>query len=542
MYASYLSKTNAYRVYKEAVLEAQENDGSKVIQDLVTGSAAAHDDEKKTVVFAKLMSKHGRGLDLEPLLETGYHIMLFRDPVRVITSYAAAETAGTVGTVTLEETGYPDLLAIYSELKRIQGRVLLLQSDDLTKDPKTALTKVCNFCGIPFVETMLEWSKGPKSYDGVWAPQWYQKVHESTSFQHDEKPLPVLTAQHRSLVAAATPFYDVLDRASEEEEEEEETPVVVGPCPEKNKDILVWIGRPGRGRLVPRALAKVSVFDAAVQGGDACWEGIRIYENGMIFALEKHLQRLRDSVKILDFHDSHTNDEIKEALFATLKANGMRSDAHVRLTLTRGEKVTSSMNPKFNIFGTTLIVLAEHKPVMSPATYDNLNGVNLTVAAIRRNSPATLDSKIHHCNMCNNILAKIEANAAGAADAIMLDLDGFVAETNGTNLFLVKKNQLATPTPDHCLPGITRGLIVDLCPKIGLSCDERRVSLGEFFCADEVFTTGTMGELTPVISIDHRPIGNGIVGPVTKQIQAAFHRLTRQPDLATPIPGIMESM
>ena len=205
-------------------------------------------------------------------------------------------------------------------------------------------------------------------------------------------------------------------------------------------------------RLLPREAGKVSVLDSAVQGGDAVWEGVRIY-SGRVFKLEEHLERLQDSAKAMAFQNIPSRDFIRTCIFRTLAANGMRDSAHIRLTLTRGAKITSSMNPKFNIFGTNLIVLPEWKPVGDPATYDNAKGVSLITATNRRNSPQYVDSKIHHCNLINNILPKIQANYANAADALMLDHEGFVSETNATNVFMVKNGIVLTPHGDSCLPG-----------------------------------------------------------------------------------------
>ena len=182
----------------------------------------------------------------------------------------------------------------------------------------------------------------------------------------------------------------------------------------------------------PRDEARVSVFDSSVQGGDAVWEGLRVYD-GKVFRLGDHLTRLLDSARALRFEPLPDLDEVRRALFATLEANGMRDGAHVRLTLTRGPRLTSGMSPRFNRKGTCLIVLAEWKPpVYDPA------GIRLITSSIRRNSPQSLDSRIHHNNLLNNILAKLEADAAGVDDAVMLDLQGFVAETNATNIFLVE--------------------------------------------------------------------------------------------------------
>ena len=196
----------------------------------------------------------------------------------------------------------------------------------------------------------------------------------------------------------------------------------------------------------------------------------------------------------------------------------MHHKAHIRLTLTRGEKITSGMDPRLNQAGCTLIVLAEHKPPV----YDNTQGIRLITSAIRRNNPQFLDSKIHHNNLLNNILAKIEANVAGADDAVMLDILGFVAETNATNLFMIKNGQLFTPHPDACLPGITRKLVLDMASELGIPAIERNLSLTEFYNADEVFTTGTMGELTPVHEIDGRQIINRANADILSRLQQHF--------------------
>ena len=285
------------------------------------------------------------------------------------------------------------------------------------------------------------------------------------------------------------------------------------PADPRNADILVYVD----GRLWPRDEARVSVFDSVVQGGDAVWEGLRVYD-GRIAELDGHLQRLQASAKALAFVDVPSSDAIRAAIFETLAANEMRDDAHIRLTLTRGEKVTSGMNPKFNQSGCTLIVLAEWKP---PVYSDD--GIRVVTASTRRNTPACLDSKIHHNNLLNNILASIEANVAGVDSAIMLDVNGFVSETNDTNLFLVRGGSVLTPYADSCLPGLTRQMILDICRQEGIDAAERNLSLTELYTADEVFTSGTMGELTPVLEADGRLIGDGSRGPVTRQLQK-LHR------------------
>ena len=289
----------------------------------------------------------------------------------------------------------------------------------------------------------------------------------------------------------------------------------------QNKDILVSIN----GRLYPRQEAKISVFDSAVQGGDAVWEGLRVYE-GRIFCLDKHLERLHQSAHALDFKDIPSKEEITRAIVTTLEANGMRDGVHIRLTLTRGEKITSGMDPRLNQSGCTLIVLAEWKPPVYPPS------IRLITSSVRRHNPAFLDSKIHHNNLLNNILSKIEANYAGVDAGIMLDKDGFVAEANGVNLFCIRRGEVLTPLPDACLPGITRGLVLEICRNLEIPCRERNLSLAEFYSADEVFTTGTMGELTRVEEIDGRAIRNRFGSSVLDAIATEFRNRTRQEGFA----------
>lgn len=267
----------------------------------------------------------------------------------------------------------------------------------------------------------------------------------------------------------------------------------------RNKSIKIYID----GAILSRDEAKISVFDSVVQGGDAVWEGLRVYQGG-IFCLDRHLNRLMDSAQAMAFVDIPSKEEIKKALSEILVANNMTDDVHIRLTLSRGLKTTSGMDPRLNIYGPTLIIVPEYKPPV----YDNENGITVITSSIRRNSPNNLDSKIHHNNLINNILAKIQSNVAGADAALMLDNYGFAAELNGTNVFIVKDGIIYTPHADACLHGITRGLIIQLARENNFSCIEKNISLTEMYSADEVFCTGTMGELTPIMAIDGRKIQN----------------------------------
>ena len=285
---------------------------------------------------------------------------------------------------------------------------------------------------------------------------------------------------------------------------------------QRNENILIHVG----GELLPREDAKISVFDSLVQGGDGVWEGLRVY-NGKIFALDAHLDRLLDSARAMAFEEIPSREKIKAAIFETLKANGMRDEVHIRLTLSRGKKVTSSMNPIVNQHGTCLIVLAEWKAPIYAST-----GIRLVTSAIRRNPAQCIDSKIHHNNLINNILAKVEANVADVDDAIMLDIFGFVSETNATNIFLIKRGQVLTPHADSCLPGITRSNVIYLAREAQIPLVERNVSLTEVYTADEMFTTGTVGELSPVLEVDGRQIGTGSPGPITGRLQELYAETT----------------
>jgi branched-chain amino acid aminotransferase len=285
---------------------------------------------------------------------------------------------------------------------------------------------------------------------------------------------------------------------------------------ERNRDIVVNVG----GRLTHRDQAAVSPFDSAVQGGDAVWEGLRLH-GGRIFRLDEHLARLRRSARALAFESVPSDAEITEQIRRTLAANAMTDGVHIRLTLTRGVKITSGMDPRLNQSGPTLIVLPEYKPPV----YDSA-GITLITSSIRRPAPDCLDPKIHHANLLPSILAKIEANVAGADDALMLDQRGFVAETNATNVFCVTEGVLGTPEAVACPEGITRDAVLELAGRAGIERAVGNYSLVQLYNADEVFVTGTMGGIAPVIRIDGRAIGDGRPGPVTAKLTAMLGELT----------------
>jgi branched-chain amino acid aminotransferase len=284
----------------------------------------------------------------------------------------------------------------------------------------------------------------------------------------------------------------------------------------RNRDLIVNIN----GRLIHRDQAGVSPFDSVVQGGDAVWEGLRLY-HGRIFKLHQHLDRLERSARALSFAEIPAHQKIIEEIKRTLSANKMRDGVHIRLTLTRGVKITSGMDPRLNQSGLTLIVLAEFKPPVYAKT-----GLTLITSRFRRPPPEILDPRIHHANLLNSILAKIEANQAGADDALMLDTHGFIAETNATHIFIVRNGNVETSRVVACPEGITRGTVLDICAAEKISCSETDLVLEEVYRADEVFCTGTMGELASVTKIDNKTIADGKVGAITKRLSDLYEART----------------
>ncbi|KAH0923537.1 hypothetical protein HID58_023555 [Brassica napus] len=520
LYAAYLKSTGADRPYRDELLSKMEFDGEKVVKDIIYGPG------NKKYRFCKHISKQRLlGLPSE-LMSEGKHFILIRNPLNILPSFEK------VHPLSFAELGLGELVSIYSDLCQMGTPPAIVDADELQQDPEGTLRGLCNDLEIPFQASMLKWEAGPIPEDGLWASWWYKTVHKSTGFSSPSNYPHTFPLKHYDLLEQCLPLYNILRRHVKHKSSlltSTLTPPSL-PVPE-NAKLFAWVG----DEIVPREMAKVSVFDSVVQGGDSVWEGLRIYK-GKVFKLEEHLDRMFDSAKALAFNNVPTREEVKEAIFRTLITNGMFDNTHIRLSLTRGKKVTSGMSPAFNRYGCTLIVLAEWKPPV----YDNDGGIVLVTATTRRNSPNNLDSKIHHNNLLNNILAKIESNNANVDDAIMLDKDGFVSETNATNIFMVKKGRVLTPRADYCLPGITRATVMELVVKEDFILEERNISLSEFHTADEVWTTGTMGELSPVVKIDGRVIGEGKVGPVTRRLQNAYKKLTD--DSGVPIPTYQKNL
>ncbi|KAL1339765.1 hypothetical protein AAHE18_U063800 [Arachis hypogaea] len=513
LYSNFLRVSGLHKPYWDQLLSKMESDGNKVVKDIISRPGS------KKYRFCKHMSKQ-KVLGLtEDLMKNGKHFILIRNPLDILSSF------DNDAFPTFSELGFVELVCIYNELYELGKPPVVIDAAELQQDPEDTLRGLCNDLEIPYQPAMLKWEAGPKSIDGLWAPWRYKTVHKSTHFKQERKDLQPFPFSLYALLEQSLPLYNLLRRHVKKKRSLLSPPLPLPDLPvPANEKLLAWVG----DEIVTRESAKVSVFDSVVQGGDSVWEGLRVY-NGKIFKLEEHLDRMFDSAKALAFENVPTRDEIKEAIFQTLVRNGMFDNSHIRLSLTRGKKVTSGMSPAFNLYGCTLIVLAEWKPPV----YDNTHGIVLVTASTRRNSPNNLDSKIHHNNLLNNILAKIEGNNAKADDAIMLDKDGYLSETNATNIFIVKKGRVLTPHADYCLPGITRATVMNLVVEQQLILEERRISLSEVHTADEIWTTGTMGELSPVVKVDARIIGNGEVGPVTKRLQAAYKKLTQ--DSGVPI-------
>ncbi len=517
LYAHYLRVSGADHPGRDEVLAAQDSDGERVVGQVVLAPV------DRAIHFQKHMAHHLVDLDLG-FLEKTRNVLLIRDPAEVVVTLARQ-----VPRPSMRDVGIERQFELLEFLEARGQSVPVVAARALLLDPEGVLRALCRRLEIPWDPAMLSWPAGPRPYDGVWARHWYENVHRSTGFgPYVSKTEPTPDAL-RPLIEQCRPFYErLLARAIR-------APSLPDP---RNADILVWID----GVLLPRSEAKVSVFDSVVQGGDAVWEGIRVYD-GRVFALDEHLARLTASARALAFAEVPSEATVRNAIFATLRANGMRDGAHMRVTLTRGRKVTSGMDPRNNQEGCTLIVLAEWKAKADTRgqPVDPARGITLITSATRRNHADCLDSRIHHNNLLNNILAKIEANAAGADDALMLDCEGFLAETNATNVFLVRGGVVVTPIADRCLPGITRAKVLDICAANGIALEERRVTLDEAWTADEMFVTGTLGELTPVATLDGRPIGGTHAsprGPVTARLQRLYADLTA-PEGSGPEPELV---
>jgi len=284
----------------------------------------------------------------------------------------------------------------------------------------------------------------------------------------------------------------------------------------RNADVLVYLN----GDFVPRAEARVSVFDGGFLVGDGIWEGLRLH-HGVFPFLDRHLDRLEAGLRTVDLAQPFDRDAIIEILHETVRRNQMHDGVHLRLMITRGEKKTPSQHPDLVVGGPTVVVTAEYKEA-DPSVRDR--GIRLYTATIRRPPPDTLDPKLNCHSKLHEVIALIQAYKAGADEALMLDVGGAVATCNATNFFIVKRGALWTSTGQHCLNGITRAVVLEVAREAGWEVHEREFSLVDVYGADEAFVTGTFGGLTPVIEVDGRPIGDGAPGPLVPELRTMYQR------------------
>ncbi len=279
----------------------------------------------------------------------------------------------------------------------------------------------------------------------------------------------------------------------------------------RNESISIWLN----GNLVPKAQAMVSIYDSGFMLGDGVWEGLRLYDNRWAFVRE-HLDRLFEAAKAIDLDIGMTRDEMLQAIIDTQKANGMVTDAHARLMVTRGVKSRPFQHPSLSRQGPTVAIIMEHsKPQIA-------RPIRLATVPHIRGLPMTQDPKLNSHSKLNCILACIAAEKAGADEALMLDVHGFVNTTNACNFFIVRKGEVWTSTGDYCMNGITRQKVIDLCRENGIPVFERNYSLVDTYSACEAFLTGTFGAQTPVGEIDGRIIGDGRMGPVTERLRGLY--------------------
>jgi branched-chain amino acid aminotransferase len=282
----------------------------------------------------------------------------------------------------------------------------------------------------------------------------------------------------------------------------------------RNEAIFIYVN----GRILPKAEAVVSVYDAGFMLGDGVWEGIRLYDGRWAF-LDEHIERLFEAAKAIDLDIAMTPDQVKSALSETQRANGMTTDAHARLMVTRGVKTRPFQHPKLSQRGPTVAIIMEHSRPKLPRP------IRLATVPHLRGLPMTQDPKLNSHSKLNCILACIAAEKAGADEALMLDVHGFVNTTNACNVFIVRKGQVWTSTGDYCMNGITRGKVIQLCRDNGIPVFERNFSLVDVYSAQEAFLTGTFGAQTPVGMVDGRQIGTGQMGPMTERLRTLYKAL-----------------
>ncbi|MCA9944658.1 MAG: aminotransferase class IV [Ardenticatenaceae bacterium] len=287
----------------------------------------------------------------------------------------------------------------------------------------------------------------------------------------------------------------------------------------RNESVQIYIN----GELFPRNEAKISVFDSGYLVGDGIWEALRLHEGVLVF-LDEHLDRLWQGAATIGMDIGMSRDELTAALWQTIRANEMHDNVHVRFMLTRGIKKTPSQDPRLTISGPNLVIIAEHK-LADPASRGR--GVTLFTSSIRRGSPDYLDPRLNCHSKLHEVMALVQALEAGADEALMLDIHGFVATCNATNFFMVKNGEVWTSTGQYCMNGITRGKVIEACRQNNIPCYQKNFSLFDVYGADEAFVTGTFGGLTPVTKVDGRIIGSGSYGQMTRRLQGLYEELVQ---------------
>src|SRR6056297_1187288 len=284
----------------------------------------------------------------------------------------------------------------------------------------------------------------------------------------------------------------------------------------RNEDVLVYIN----GELLHRNDAKISVFDSGYLVGDGVWEGLRLHDGVLVF-LKDHLDRLFQGAKAIGMDLKMSREEITETIHKTLKANDMTDGVHVRVMFTRGIKKTPSQDPRLTVSGPNLVIIAEYKKA-DPESRNR--GVKLFTSTIRRGSPDYLDPRLNCHSKIHEVQALIQALEAGADEALMLDINGFVSTCNATNFFMVKDGEVWTSTGQYCMNGITRKKIIEICESSKIPCHQKNFSLFDVYGSDEAFVTGSFGGLTPVTEIDGRVISESVPGEMTQKLQALYER------------------
>ncbi len=287
----------------------------------------------------------------------------------------------------------------------------------------------------------------------------------------------------------------------------------------RNEQVKIFIN----GELFPRAEAKISVFDSGYLVGDGVWEALRLHQGVLVF-VEDHLERLWQAAKTVGMTLGFTKAELIEQIWTTIRANDMHDQVHIRVMVTRGIKKTPSQDPRLTISGPNLVIIAEHKEA---AKTTKERGITLFTSTIRRGAPDYLDPRLNCHSKLHEVQALIQAIEAGADEALMLDVNGFVATCNATNFFIIKGDEVWTSTGQYCMNGITRGKVIDVCQTNQIICRQKNFSLFDVYGADEVFVTGTFGGLTPVVKIDGRKIGEGRPGRLTQKLSQLYENLIK---------------